>query len=109
MGDFTFTPAAISVPAGQPVTLTFQNDGREEHDFVVELIPVSAVQAVGAGPAAHHSMDSMEYDLHVTAGAGETATRTFAPLQPGTYRCLCSIEDHQEAGMAGEMTVVAID
>ncbi|HEX2998507.1 MAG TPA: cupredoxin domain-containing protein, partial [Anaerolineales bacterium] len=38
MTDFAYSPAAITIPAGEPVTLTIKNAGNIEHDFVVEKI-----------------------------------------------------------------------
>ena len=106
--DFTYGPAAITIPAGQPVTLTLNNTGAVEHDFVVEKINIPDVEASDTGPAAHHQMgDAPEYDLHFFAKAGETATLHFTALEPGTYEIFCSIEGHKEAGMVGQLIVAA--
>jgi uncharacterized cupredoxin-like copper-binding protein len=106
--DFSYSPAAITIPAGQPVTLTLNNTGAVEHDFVVEKINVTDVEASDTGPAAHHQMgDAPEYDLHFFAKSGETATLYFTALEPGTYEIFCSIQGHKEAGMVGQLIVAA--
>lgn len=106
--DFTYSPAAITIPAGQPVTLTLNNTGAVEHDFVVEKINVTDVEASDTGPAAHHQMgDAPEYDLHFFAKSGETATLYFTALESGTYEIFCSIQGHKEAGMVGQLIVAA--
>lgn len=105
--DFAYNPVTITVPSGQPVTLTLKNMGAVEHDFVVDNINVSDVEASDSGPAEHHQMEQAEYDLHFFAKAGESAVLRFTPLQPGTYEIFCSIAGHKEAGMIGELIVVA--
>src|SRR5688500_8512345 len=105
--DFAYNPVSVTVPAGQPVTLTLNNTGAVEHDFVVDKISVTDVQASDTGPAAHHQMgDAPEYDLHFFARAGDTAVLNFTAMEPGTYEVFCSIEGHKEAGMIGKLIVV---
>jgi uncharacterized cupredoxin-like copper-binding protein len=106
--DFAYNPVSITVPAGQPVTLTLTNTGKVEHDFVIDKINVTDVEASDTGPAAHHQMGDMpEYDLHFFAKAGDTSVLNFTALEPGTYEIFCSIEGHKEAGMIGELVVAA--
>ena len=106
--DFAYNPVSVTVPAGQPVTLTLNNTGAVEHDFVVDKINVTDVQASDTGPAAHHQMgDAPEYDLHFFARSGDTAVLQFTATEPGTYEIFCSIEGHKEAGMIGELIVAA--
>src|SRR5687767_9123461 len=101
--DFAYNPASITVPVGQPVTLTFKNTGKVEHDFVVDKMNVTDVEASDSGAAMHHQMgDTPDYDLHFFAGAGDTATLQFTALEPGTYEIFCTIEGHKAAGMIGK-------
>jgi len=105
--DFAYSPASITVPVGQPVTLTLNNMGAAEHDFVVEKINVTDVKASNTGPAMQHQMGEMpDYDLHFFAPAGDKAVLNFTALEPGTYEIFCSIEGHKEAGMIGKLIVV---
>jgi uncharacterized cupredoxin-like copper-binding protein len=105
--DFAFSPGSITVPVGQPVTLTLDNMGAAEHDFVVEKISVTDVKASNTGPAMHHQMGGMpDYDLHFFAPARDKAVLNFTALEPGTYEIFCSIEGHKEAGMVGKLIVV---
>jgi uncharacterized cupredoxin-like copper-binding protein len=104
--DFAYKPASITVPAGELVTITLNNVGKVEHDFVVEKINVTDVQASDTGPAAHHmGGDEADYDLHFFARAADTETLQFTALEPGTYEVFCSIEGHKEAGMIAELVV----
>jgi uncharacterized cupredoxin-like copper-binding protein len=105
--DFAYNPASITVPVGQPVTLTLKNTGKVEHDFVVDKINVTDVEASDSGPAMHHQMGgTAEYDLHFFARAGDTETLQFTALESGTYEIYCTIEGHKEAGMIGKLIVV---
>jgi uncharacterized cupredoxin-like copper-binding protein len=105
--DFAYAPASITVPAGEPVSLTLKNMGKVEHDFVIDKINVTDIQASDSGPAEHHHMNTPEYDLHFFVRAGDTANLKFTAMEPGTYEIFCSIEGHKEAGMIGELIVAA--
>jgi uncharacterized cupredoxin-like copper-binding protein len=106
--EFGYSPSTITVPAGQPVTLTINNVGQVEHDFVVEKIEVTDVHEEGHASEAHSMHDmSEEYDLHVATQQGETSILKFTPTKPGTYQILCSVPGHKEAGMVAELIVVS--
>ncbi|MCC7118067.1 MAG: cupredoxin domain-containing protein [Anaerolineales bacterium] len=107
--DFAFAPTSITVPANQPVTIAFTNSGTQEHDFVIQQIPVTDVEMEGA-PASqdHHMMmgsDAAEYDLHMPTAAGAASKLSFIATQPGTYKIFCSVPGHEAAGMVGELIV----
>ena len=106
--DFSYGPSSITIPAGQPVTLTINNTGLVEHDFVVEKINVTDVIADDSGSEHHmHDMGSSAYDLHASTGPGQTNVLQFTALEPGTYKIFCSVGGHIEAGMTGELIVVS--
>ena len=104
MTEFAFTPNVITVSAGQPVELTLINDGAVEHDFVVEIVPVDDVSTEGM-EMDHMSGDHEEYDLHSATAAGSTSTLRFTVTEPGTYKIICSVPGHLDAGMVGELIV----
>ena len=107
MTDFAYTPSSITVTAGRPVTLTLNNTGNIEHDFVVETIDVTAEVIQDNGSNAHHAHGAEQnYDLHVSARAGETSIVQLSIAEPGTYKIICSVEGHEEAGMIGELIVL---
>jgi uncharacterized cupredoxin-like copper-binding protein len=108
--DFAYQPASITIPAGELVTITLNNVGKVEHDFVVEKINVTEVSASDTGPAAHHmGGHEADYDLHFFARAGDTETLQFTALEPGTFEIFCTIEGHKAAGMVAELVVTAQD
>ena len=107
MTDFAYTPSALTVPAGEPVTLTLKNVGNIEHDFVVEKINATLQVIEDSGSEAHHAHgEEQNYDLHVSANPGVTTVIQLTVSEPGTYKVFCSVEGHEEAGMIGELIVV---
>lgn len=106
--DFAYSPLSITVPAGEPVLLTLQNSGNLEHDFVIEKIAVKTDVIQDSSSNAHHAPGSeANYDLHFSAQVGEASTIQFTVSEPGTYQFFCSVAGHKEAGMIGELIVVA--
>lgn len=106
--DFAYSPSAITVPAGEPITLTLKNTGSVEHDFVVEEIDVRTTIIQDGGSDGHHAHgEEQHYDLHVSADAGQTSVLQLTVSEPGMYRVFCSVEGHEAAGMIGELIVRA--
>ncbi|MCK6582387.1 MAG: cupredoxin domain-containing protein [Anaerolineales bacterium] len=105
MSEFAFEPASITVTAGQPVEITLANDGAIEHDFAIEVIPAKDVSTEGSMSGHDSSDQHAEFDLHTATGSGETSVLRFTPTQPGTYKIICSVPGHLDAGMTGELIV----
>jgi Cu+-exporting ATPase len=78
-----FGPADITVPAGRFVVVRFTNDDPIFHDWMVDGL------------------------ANVDAGArpGQTQRVRFRIERPGTYRIVCSVPGHAEAGMVGVLVV----
>lgn len=105
MSEFAFEPASITVTAGQPVEITLVNDGAIEHDFAIEVIPAEDVSTEGSMSGHDMSDQHAEFDVHTATGSGETSVLRFTPTQPGTYKIICSVPGHLDAGMTGELIV----
>ena len=101
MNEFLFEPAAITIPAGQPVVLTLTNSGAQEHDFVIDEIVVEDVSAKGDTAGQHAHGAEADYDLHIVTAVGATSTLSFTATEPGIYKIFCSIQGHEIAGMVG--------
>lgn len=80
--DFMFSPAEITVKAGEVVNLVLVNRGVTVHDLV---IPADRIWLV--------------------APAGQSATTGFRAVRPGEYEFYCSVPGHREAGMVGRIVV----
>jgi len=101
MTEFTFTPAEFTIPAGEEITLTATNNGAVVHEFVIFKLGTDA---------GDHFGDEDEANIYweMEALPGESKTLTFtAPGEPGAYYVTCRTEGHLEAGMSGEIIVVA--
>ena len=106
--DFAYSIPSMTVTANEPVVLTLKNAGQLEHDFVIEKINVQTVAVKDSGSDEHHAHGAeMNYDLHISAQVGETSVLQFTVSELGTYNFFCSVSGHKEAGMTGELIVVA--
>ena len=80
---FKFEPSALEVPAGTEVVVRFENAG-----------------------AMAHNVQFPEFDAGTeTIGSGKSETFRFTVGEAGTYRYLCDVPGHADAGMTGEITV----
>ncbi|HMR98573.1 MAG TPA: cupredoxin domain-containing protein [Anaerolineales bacterium] len=104
--DFAFGPSSVTIPAGQPVLITLENKGVVEHDFVIEKIDASMGTMEG-GSEMHHMGGDSDFAVHAAVQAGGTASLELTVAEPGTYQFFCSVPGHKEAGMTGELIVVA--
>ena len=106
--DFSYSPATMTVAAGESVTLILKNDGKVQHDFVIEKINVTNVIEDDNSSNGHdmgHDMSGVDYSLHVSTMPGESSTLKFTPTETGAYEIFCSVEGHKEAGMVGKLIV----
>jgi uncharacterized cupredoxin-like copper-binding protein len=85
--DVRFSPADVTVRAGEWSAISFTNADPVVHDWMVEEIP----------------------NLDTVARPGQTTTLRFVLDTPGTYEILCSVPGHAEAGMVGTLTVLPAD
>ena len=83
--DFRFSPSTITVKAGQPLEVTFQNGGEILHDFTVQ--------------------QGLAKPVVITEDGGKSGTATVTYAKPGTYKFLCSQPGHDQLGMHGTITV----
>ncbi|MDY7042960.1 cupredoxin domain-containing protein [Virgibacillus sp. M23] len=95
--EYTFLPNRATVAVGETINLVLANRGTMEHHLVI-----IGLKAQGTS-SAHHQESNYSIQLH--SDAGENQVTTFTPLIPGTYRYICTIPGHKEAGMEGEIEV----
>jgi uncharacterized cupredoxin-like copper-binding protein len=107
--DIAFDVERVEAIAGQPITLTLDNQGVLEHDFSIMEIPVSGevTTTEHAEESDSHDMSQLEEQpaVHVAAPAGEHSTIEFIPSAPGEYAFYCTVSGHREAGMEGVLVV----
>jgi uncharacterized cupredoxin-like copper-binding protein len=83
--DFHFNPSTITVKAGQPLNVTFQNGGEILQDFTVQ--------------------QGLDKPVVITEDGGKSGTATVTYRKPGTYKFFCSQPGHDQLGMHGTITV----
>ncbi len=112
--DIAYDNSTLEVTAGQPVKITFRNEGFLEHDFSIMEIEhsgdVSMSHEEGEADEHGHDMTHMDVlpDVHVAAAMqGGSSTLEFTPSEPGEYEFYCTVAGHKEAGMVGKLIVNA--
>jgi plastocyanin len=74
-GDLWFDPARVEVEAGSTVNLVLDNTGQVFHDLSIP-----------------------DLDVHLEAGAGETAATALSISEAGRYEFLCTVPGHATGG-----------
>lgn len=111
MSDFRFSPATISLKAGEPVTFQLRNAGALEHEFMAGRQPTPGsgyaqdwLKMAGANTASGHGMGHGGAGMRVAPSTG-TALSLTVPAEKGVYEFGCFIPGHYEAGMKGTLVV----
>lgn len=109
--DIAYDTDQLEVAAGQPIAITFKNDGFLEHDFsIMEIEHSGEVMSHDEGGMDGHDMGHMSDipDVHVAAAMnGGSSSLEFTPSEPGEYEFFCTVAGHKEAGMVGKLIVNA--
>ena len=80
--EFSYSPAKLTLKAGQPATIVLKNTGSIEHDITVS-----------------------DVGFKLTVPGNNTGDKVLKVDKPGTYEFFCSVAGHEDAGMKGELTV----
>lgn len=134
MEDHAYVPSDITVPAGEPVTIAFENAGSVEHYFVVgDTIAsdddgfrenlFSTVSIEKSKQTEEHDDEDDEHDdeheeeehheneFELPPGISGSITFTLPESKAGTYTIAClettGGQKHYEMGMMGTLTVTA--
>lgn len=81
--EFKFAPKRIEAEVGESVEIRFENEGRLSHNLTFKGLEAKTE----------------------TIQAGSTTTVTVTPDSPGTYRFVCTVPGHAQAGMTGRLVV----
>lgn len=82
-GEYSFSPASISLTQGETVKVTFKNTGGLPHNFVITELGISTK----------------------TISGGQEDSVTFTVEKTGTYGFFCSVGNHRQLGMEGEVSI----
>ena len=101
MDDFLYDPIKFIVSPGDEIAFNATNAGTIKHDFVIMKLGTSAGPIFG-------SEDEASVYWQVDVGPGASMETSFiAPTELGEYEVVCSMPGHLQAGMEGQLFVVA--
>jgi heme/copper-type cytochrome/quinol oxidase subunit 2 len=80
--DIKFDLKEIKAKVNQPVNITFVSEGTVEHTFVI-----------------------VDLGVKETVQPGQKKVITFTPNKTGTFKFICDVLGHTEAGMVGQLIV----
>jgi plastocyanin len=79
-----FDISTLTVKAGQPITLRFENHDTMAHGIAIDTLNIRTAQI----------------------GPNQVTTVTFTPKEPGTYVFYCFVNAHRQLGMEGILEVI---
>ena len=83
--EYSFDPETIVLTGGGKLEVALENDGSLAHNLRV----LDGATELGGTP---------------TFSGGQTRTGT-VEVEPGEYKLVCTVGDHEELGMTGKLTV----
>jgi uncharacterized cupredoxin-like copper-binding protein len=96
-----FSPAAITVPAGRPITFVVVNNDPIDHEWIVGDEALHERHRTGTEPV-HNARPT---EISIDALHERQTTITFAA--PATLTFVCHLPGHEAYGMTGTLTVTA--
>jgi uncharacterized cupredoxin-like copper-binding protein len=95
----SFTPRALAVEAGVPVTFVLVNGDPIDHEWIVGDAAVHAAHRTGT------EMIHAARPTEVSIPALTTVETTITFTEPGLYPYICHLPGHEAYGMVGLLTV----
>ncbi len=101
-GKMGYEPARIEVRRGEQIRFVLQNDGEEDHEFVLATVPENSkhAEAMKKNPDMEH--DDPNAKRLLPHGHGEIVWKF---TKRGTFEFACLIPGHYEKGMVGKIIV----
>ena len=103
MTDFQFQPNQFTVPAGEEIAFSSDNNGAVIHNFVIMKLGTSAGDFFD-----EEDVPNVYWEVELPPGASKDTSFT-APSEPGTYEVVCRTEGHIMSGMTARLTVVQVE
>jgi uncharacterized cupredoxin-like copper-binding protein len=94
-----FSPTAVTVPAGRPVTFVIVNNDPIDHEWIVGDAALHERHRTGSEPI-HNARPT---EISIDALHEKRTTITFA--SPGTLTFVCHLPGHEAYGMTGTLVV----
>jgi uncharacterized cupredoxin-like copper-binding protein len=101
-GRWVYEPAGIEVRRGEQIRFVLQNDGEEDHEFILATVAENRKHAevMKKNPDMEH--DDPNAKRLLPHGHGEIVWRF---TKRGTFEFACLIPGHYEKGMVGQILV----
>jgi plastocyanin len=96
--EFAFEPDRWTIPAGETVTIEYENEGSVGHEWVIVRLGEELASE------ADFTEDKVLFEVEVV-NPGTSVEQTFSVDEAGTYQVICAVAGHFDAGMEGELTV----
>lgn len=104
LSEYAFAPKEFTLTAGQPYVLKVVNTGAVKHEFTAEdFFGAVAFRKAEDASAEFKAWAPREVEVF----PGQSIDLYLIPTQAGTYKLVCEIEGHFEAGMFGTIMVTA--
>jgi uncharacterized cupredoxin-like copper-binding protein len=104
MNEFDYEPDELTLKAGQPYKLELINTGKKKHYYTApEFFRSIATRKVQSNKDGEIKAPYF-LALEMMAEGGQLDLY-FVPVKKGKYPVICTIDDHQEQGMEGTITV----
>lgn len=102
LGEMFFKPKIVSLKAGRPYVLELVNTGKVKHEFTAaEFFRSAATRKIQSDS----SEVKVPFFTEIEVFAGKTVELFVIPVMPGSFKMLCELKGHREAGMEGTITV----
>lgn len=102
--DYGYTPRDLVLKAGQPYKLTLSNSGVKDHYYTAP----DFYKAVATRKAMVNKFAEIKAPYFIAVEVlrgGGTLDLYFVPVVKGTYKVWCQIDDHEEHGSVGSITI----
>jgi uncharacterized cupredoxin-like copper-binding protein len=101
MSDFAFEPEQVAVPAGEEITVTLNNVGSVDHNWIIVNSGIQ-IESESEIPDDRSDFELVSSDI---VEAGASTTFTFTAPGRGVYQVICDVPGHFTAGMEGRFGV----
>jgi uncharacterized cupredoxin-like copper-binding protein len=102
LSEYEFSPANLTLEAGQPYRLVMRNEGTSTHTFTSPgFYRAIAAQKLVSG----NDEQALPYIEQTEISSGSSKELFFLPVRTGTYPMECSVFLHESFGMHGEITI----
>ncbi|MBI2313116.1 MAG: cupredoxin domain-containing protein [Betaproteobacteria bacterium] len=102
--DYGYTPRDLKLKANQPYRITLKNNGSKDHYYTAPEF-YKAVATRKAMVNKYAEIKAPYFSAIEVLKNGGSIDLYVVPVAKGTYKVWCQIDDHEEKGSVGSITV----